>query len=79
MYVIIKHGCEFMKDINKKPKLKTPVVLQGCVSIPTAVELDRMSERFGLNISTMIRDACEQWIDKYRDVIEYDANVTDTI
>lgn len=63
-----------MKDINKKPKLKTPVVLQGCVSIPTATLLDEIAMKFGLNTSAVVRDACVMWAEKYKDVMEYNDN-----
>jgi len=65
-----------MKDRIKK--LKTPVVVQSCVSIPTALVLDKISEKFGLTTSMIIRDACDLWIEKYKDVAEYDDDIADT-
>jgi len=67
-----------MKDINKKPRLKTPVAVQSSLSIPTAILLDKISDKFGLTTSTIIRDACDLWIEKYRDVLHYNDDIADT-
>lgn len=69
-----------MKEANKNAKEDFSIAFQERVFLPkqTSILVVAIAEKFGLHESTIVRDACELWANKYKDVLE-DGDIADTM